>query len=1129
MRARVFKRCQCPVALGCEQCVIIVGVHRTGVIRRALVGAFGVLGSVLVASGAAAGVPNPVLPPGCGVDIGIVVDTSGSIIAEGQETFELVRRASAELVRSLAGTPSSVSAWRFAGEPEVVTRRLRLDDAEQVETVAAALSNLHFDDTLIEQGTNWDAALRAVENVALDVVILVTDGSPQGSGRRLDEHSSGLRSSTEAPGLRAAVHVADRIKAKGTRIIAVGVGDVAEKGLETITGPERDNDWFAGDFASLGTSLRTVAGSVCGSGIVTRVLVDGVEHRSPNVRIDPMPDGRAAAAVVRDLAPGKYRVTADAPDDALLSDVDCDVDGTPYVVPVDYRRGSVEVEIARRQVASCAFSYSSLALLARDQARSGCPVPVPATLPLVAGLAALLIAVLRYAARWSGAWPARIGAALIGVAAAAAALRLGVGGVVCGWAAVPVGLLGLALAAAAYLVVRLAERSQDNGDGKRPARSRTVVVVALVATAVAALVPVLMSRGESARTLRINDRIIQNAEDALTGLERFVSARIVAAGGVADERTRCYYVRDAGGEVDDRVLCGPIRRPDETEPPWERYDVRVLPQGDDRAYVHVDRRSRVAETPPTSGLVRPDATHDVTPPVLAEPTGSPAPARMAPGVVVRAAVLPPDGAAAGRTVDFGSEATVSLRAWAVGEVDTDDGARVAAPGEHLVALDVERSAAAEGAAVRVVDGDRRLDLPPGEAFGETLVVSLLHPDQATVRVGLQGLEVPFSLPSLEPVSSVPDTQLSEFVKLDKKIPAAEIPVRNSPLPGLPATESMAEWVLRGVQLTARHPRFGWAGDGNAWLVAKVDDFGPPCPLTLVEKRCEIQIAESFTVRDLEGRVHPATGHAKGDLPGFDRIVDVVFTVPAALTESVLALRPTYLWEVAGKAPERVAFPRHEVRFRLTPRSAEQVLAERIVLAGSDLPGSWRTHPFVRPPGVDESQQRFERCLGRPGMQARETARARSDIFHDRGRDDRQLWAAASFQRSADENAADLRALQGDQATGCLRAAFQAVLVPEGTDLVAGQLTFEPRTLLGLDVPYAAYRAVVVPEDRELPAFYADLVTAVVGRVTIEFSALDSKAPVPDDVQLAALRAMVERARTAPPAATPSGARTVAPR
>lgn len=1099
---------------------------RMGLFRRALFGVLVVLAPVFLAPGVADGVQNPPLPPGCGVDIGFVVDTSGSIIDAGPDTMDLVRRAGADLVRSLAGTPSSVSAWRFAGEPEVVTRRLRLDDADQVEIAAAALGSLHFDDRLIEAGTNWDAALRAVENVSLDVVVLVTDGSPTLSGRRYDEHHSALRGSTEDAALRASVRVADRIKAKGTRIVAVGVGDVAEKGLQAIAGPKRGSDWFAGDFASLGTSLRTVAGALCGSGIVTRVLVDGVERRASTVDIVPAPKGRRVGAVVRDLAPGKYVVTAEAPAGAVLSSVDCDVEGKPYVGQVDYRKGSVEVEVPQRQVASCAFSYTSLALLGR-RTQSGCTAPMPPALPIVAGLAALLLAVLRYASRARGAWDGLVGVgtAVAGVAAVAGALRVVLGGAICGVAGAWPGLLGLVLAGAAFLVSRLARRtSAPAGDAERAPRAHVVVLGATVAAVIAVSAVVgaaaLAGRGETVRTLRIEGRTVQNAGNALTGLERFVAGRAVAAGGVADERARCYFVRAVGGALADHALCGPIRRADATEPAWDRYDLRVLPQGEGRAYVHVDRLSRVAEEPPTSGLVRPDAAHDIAPPSL--PTGSsPAPAaRTAPGAVIQADETPPADGVSGRTVDFGSGATVSLRAWSLDQVGTKDGTRSAAAGEHLVALDVDRSDVAAGAALRILDGDRRLDLPAADGFEQTLVVSLQHPDQAVVRVGLQGVEVPLALQELRPMSPVPDTRLSAFTVMDATIPESEVPVRVSPLPGiLPARETMFEWVVRGAELTARHPRLGWADAGKAWLVVKVDDFRAPCPAPLLEVRCDVQLADSFTVRDLEGRVYPAVAHARAELPGFTGIDDVVFAVPADLTESVLAVRPTFVWEVAGRAPEQVAFARREVRVRLKQRSADQVLAEQIALSLSDLPGAWRTQPFARPPGVDEAQQRFERCLGRIGMQARETARARSDVFHDTRRDDRQLWAAVSFQRSADDNDADLRALQSDTAVGCVRAGFRAALAPDGTDFGAGHLTFEKRTLPGLDVPQASFRAVVVPDDPELPTIYADLVTVVVGRATIEFSAYDSTAPVPNDVQLAAVRVMIERASTAPSAAT----------
>jgi len=56
--------------------------------------------------------PNPDLVPRCGIDVGIVIDRSGSIFDAGKAA--VYRAAAKSFVQSFAGTPTRVGLWSFA-------------------------------------------------------------------------------------------------------------------------------------------------------------------------------------------------------------------------------------------------------------------------------------------------------------------------------------------------------------------------------------------------------------------------------------------------------------------------------------------------------------------------------------------------------------------------------------------------------------------------------------------------------------------------------------------------------------------------------------------------------------------------------------------------------------------------------------------------------------------------------------------------------------------------------------------------------------------------------------------------------------------------------------------------------
>jgi LPXTG-motif cell wall-anchored protein len=129
-------------------------------------------------------------------------------------------------------------------------------------------------------GTNWDRGLYQVAQSSdqFDVVMVITDGNPT------------FYSSAEGPGNRTrfrevenGIFSANAIKAKGTRVVAVGVGDGVDSAasglnLRSISGPAKGSDYYqSSSYAEAGQALRTLAlGNCQGSvSVVKQVIPEG--------------------------------------------------------------------------------------------------------------------------------------------------------------------------------------------------------------------------------------------------------------------------------------------------------------------------------------------------------------------------------------------------------------------------------------------------------------------------------------------------------------------------------------------------------------------------------------------------------------------------------------------------------------------------------------------------------------------------------------------------------------------------------------------------------------------------------------------------------------------------------------
>jgi len=252
--------------------------------------------------------PNPDLAEKCGIDVILVLDESGSIQTAG--AIGQVRDAARTFANSLKDTGShmAVIEFNYLGRPVLgggynsVTSSWVSGDFEDYISGNAPVNYDPSDYSTWRRGTNWDDALEEVNAVAsaAPLVVFVTDGVPTmfNANRTGDEPPPdpkvyqsqdhyyhgidpndvrGLHGQiTSTQGLWRAMQEANAIKAAGSHILAVGVGDALEPALKDITGDDvsppdtfniKTTDVTIGTFATLESQLREIALDLCGNSI----------------------------------------------------------------------------------------------------------------------------------------------------------------------------------------------------------------------------------------------------------------------------------------------------------------------------------------------------------------------------------------------------------------------------------------------------------------------------------------------------------------------------------------------------------------------------------------------------------------------------------------------------------------------------------------------------------------------------------------------------------------------------------------------------------------------------------------------------------------------------------------------
>ncbi|MGW2277802.1 hypothetical protein [Streptomyces sp. NPDC001770] len=212
---------------------------------------------------------NPELPEQCGLDVALVLDLSASV---GSALPDL-KAAADGFTDALAQTPSRMALFSFdRGSPSTGTANYPELMPVSTQSGADAFKDLYADWAL-GSGTNWDQGLYAVAKAEprYDAVVVLTDGNPT----YWNNPRQGDGSHTHFADVEGGIFSANAVKAKGSRVVAVGVGrgveGVSGLNLRAISGPEAFDgtnpltaDYYqTADFAGAGEALTELALSNC--------------------------------------------------------------------------------------------------------------------------------------------------------------------------------------------------------------------------------------------------------------------------------------------------------------------------------------------------------------------------------------------------------------------------------------------------------------------------------------------------------------------------------------------------------------------------------------------------------------------------------------------------------------------------------------------------------------------------------------------------------------------------------------------------------------------------------------------------------------------------------------------------
>lgn len=216
---------------------------------------------------------NPSLPTSCqaGISTALILDLSGSVADAG--ALDDLQQAGKDMVDALAGTGSSMALYTFAdsaprngGSGGQSHSSMPIDAGGNATTIKNRIDGYEASGS-----TNWDEGIwdAAADQAGYDLAIVITDGFAT------TYRSGGDGRTTRFIETENAVYSANALKAQGTRVLAVGVGDGTSgsaANLRAVSGqsaygagvPAQDADYFQSEWSELAGLLEDVAhGATC--------------------------------------------------------------------------------------------------------------------------------------------------------------------------------------------------------------------------------------------------------------------------------------------------------------------------------------------------------------------------------------------------------------------------------------------------------------------------------------------------------------------------------------------------------------------------------------------------------------------------------------------------------------------------------------------------------------------------------------------------------------------------------------------------------------------------------------------------------------------------------------------------
>ncbi len=238
-------------------------------------------------------VSNPPLGQSCGLDIGLVVDRSGSVSSSEMSDM---KTALTNFANAFDGTPTVFSLTSFATNSTLnrAFSRTPTQMAGDISTDIPASG---------DGNTNWDSGLARSYGsfdprpAKADLMVIATDGSPNRWGYPVTDPTFDWDL-----GLANAIGRANTIKTAGTRIVVVGIGEdtfdpatPAEKleKMKDISGPNvaytpgaitTSTDVIkVTDFTGIGAALASYASELCGGKILVQKQFDTNGDGTPDI------------------------------------------------------------------------------------------------------------------------------------------------------------------------------------------------------------------------------------------------------------------------------------------------------------------------------------------------------------------------------------------------------------------------------------------------------------------------------------------------------------------------------------------------------------------------------------------------------------------------------------------------------------------------------------------------------------------------------------------------------------------------------------------------------------------------------------------------------------------------------